>query len=408
MKAIVANFSSGREALGRVRSRLFGRADSSHGISVELADIPEPTIIGQDWVKIRTIMSGISEMDEGLVLRHNHFSWAPYLAFPFVPGNENMGIVTETGAGIADIEIGERAVVDPILSCKPRGLDRLCPSCAGGEPSWCLNFAGGSIGPGIMIGACPETGGGWGGSFLAHRSQVKLIPRDMESDQAVLVPVFARAVKAVLCHPPADGEKVVIVGGGSLGLLMLIALEALRPGTNVLLIAEHSFEADAAARFSKAEVAVSHGPGTAFEDVAKFAGATVRYNRPGRTNIEGGADLVYETTGKGEYIEDAVRFAGEGKRLVLAGFSQPSGIDLGPVWFKGIEIRTSGFSGAVSYHNSVSDVFDLTLELVRSNPLPVSEILTHRFRLEDYRQAFAAIENRASSKAIKVIFHQAV
>jgi len=382
--------------------------DSSHGISVELADIPEPVVIGQDWVKIRTIMSGISAMDEGLVFRHDHFSWAPFLSFPFVPGNENMGIVTETGSEIVGIEIGERAVVDPILSCRPRGVEPICPSCARGEPSWCLSFSSGSIGPGIMVGACPETGGGWGGSFLAHRSQVRLIPRDMESDQAVLVPEFARAVKAVLSRPPAAGERVVIVGGGSLGLLMLIALEALAPGTAVLLIAEHSFEADAAAKFSRADVAVSHGPGTAFEDVAKFTGATVRYNRPGRTNIEGGADLVYETTGKGEYIEDAIRFAGEGKRLVLAGFRQPSGIDLGPLWFKGIEIRTTGFSGAVSYNGGISDVFDLALDLVRNSPLPVSEILTHKFRLEEHRQAFTAIENRAASKAIKVIFHQAV
>ena len=36
--------------------------------------------------------------------------------------------------------------------------------------------AGGVIGPGIMIGACRDTGGGWGDSFIAHKSQVFRVP----------------------------------------------------------------------------------------------------------------------------------------------------------------------------------------------------------------------------------------
>ena len=137
----------------------------------------------------------------------------------------------------------------------------------------------------------------------------------MESDQAVLVPEFARAVRAVLQHPPAAGDRVIVMGAGSLGLLTLEALQMLGYRANILVVGDHPFEVDVVRKLSEAEVVLANNPGTAYEEVAAFVKGTVRYPEAGRITLEGGADLVYETTGLRDRIGDALRFTGEGKKV---------------------------------------------------------------------------------------------
>ncbi len=409
MKALMANFSLGREVWDRVKSKFFSRDEGAGGISLEVVDTQEPAVIGEEWLKIRAVISGISDMDEGMMLHHDLAAFGPFLSFPFVPGSENMGIVTESGKDAADIELGERVVVDPLLPCKPRGVNPPCPSCSRGEPSSCRSFGKGVIGSGMMIGACQDTGGGWGDYFIAHRSQVRPLPASMESDHAALIPELARAVKAVLSHPPSPGDRVLVLGAGSLGILTLKVLEILGQGARILVAATYPHEDELARKLTEFDVVSTHdGPGGFYEEVAAFVGATVRYPRAGKIALEGGADLVYETTGTREGIDEALRLTGEGKKLVLIGLTQPSGFDVTPLWWKGVGICAVGFSGRESYNGKAMDVFDIALDLAGSRELPFADLVTHKFKRDDYRQAFAALENRAESRAFKIVFQNVV
>ena len=408
MKAILADFSLGREVWGRVRAKILRREEASYALSLQPAELPEPALVASQWVRVRTIMSGISGMDEALILHHDPTPFGAFLSFPFVPGNENLGIVTEVGEEVHGIEPGERVVVDPVLSCRPRQVQPPCPSCSRGEPSSCRNFSKGVVGPGTMIGACRDTSGGWADSFIAHQSQVRQLPRAMESDQAVLVPEFARAVRAVLQHPPAVGDRVIVMGAGSLGLLTLEALQMLGYRANILVVGEHPFEVEIARNRSEAEVVLANNPGAAYEEVAAFVKATVRYPEAGRITLEGGADLVYETTGLRDRIGDALRFTAEGKKVVLMGINEPSGFDMTPLWFKSVRICGTLFSGRDSHNGEMRETFDIAMDLAAGHGLPVSELVTHRFRLEEYERAFAALADRAGSKAIKVLFQHVV
>lgn len=410
MKALVADFSLGREFFDRLKSK-FGRGgnrNASGGLSINLVDVPEPRLISQEWVRIRTIMSAISDMEESMIFGHEPPPYASFLTFPFVPGNENLGIVTDTGEGVEDIELGERVVVDPILACRARGVEPSCVSCSRGEPSGCRNFAGGVPGPGIMIGACRDTSGGWGDYFVAHRSQVRIVPQAMESSEAVLIPEFSRALRAVLQHPPAAGDSVLVVGAGSLGLLTLCALRVLGHEVDVILVAEHPFDPNLARTFGASEVIAGFGPGATYEEVAGLVGASVYYPEAGRITMRGGADLVYETTGRGGQIEDAINFTGEGRRLVLMGMGYPQMIDASLLRFKGVRLETSLFSGVEYMDGGSVLTFDLAMDLVGRYGLPSEELVTHTFRLEEHAQAFDALWDKAHSRAVKVIFHHAV
>jgi len=404
MKALVAHSSAGKEVWNRFKSSFFSKSGPSPHVSLHLAEIPEPAVSHPEWVKIRTITSGVSDLDEGMFLYGDFASLGAYLTFPFVPGNENFGIITEVGGEVRGVEPGDRVVVDPLLSCRPRGIAPVCSSCAEGDPSSCRNFFRGRLGPGVMIGACADTGGGWSDSFLAHASQIRSIPSPMEAENAMLVPEFARAVRAVLQHPPASGDQVIIVGARSLGLLTLIALQRLGLEANAIVVAEHPFEVELARKFGAAAVVLLHPRASAYEDIAKLVAGTVRYAQAGRIALEGGADLVYETTGISDNVADALCFTGEGKDLVFMAATQAAAFNIAPIWFKGIRLHRSAFSGFDRYRGEVRETFDIALDLVSVCELPASDLITHRLKPDQYTEALAALQDRSGSKAVKAIF----
>lgn len=408
MKAIIVTFSLKKEAWDRVRNRITRGGREPHGISLEFSEAPEPSLISPQWVKVRSIMSGISTLDMGMIQHQDTNAFGPFLSFPFVPGNENVGIVTEVGQEVEGLELGQRVVVDPLLSCEPRQVLPPCSACSAGQPSYCLSFATGVVGPGMLVGACRDTGGGWGDYFVTHKSQLRTIPSDMDTDHAVMMPEFARAVAAVLQNPPAPGDRVIIVGAGSLGLLVLYALSMLGHDVRVLVVAEHSFEVKAVRSRSDAETAISHGPGSAYDEVAEYVGGTVRYPQMGRITLQGGADLVYETTGNAGCVEDAMRFTGEGKRTVLVALKRTAGFDASPIWIKGVRVKGVGMSSREFYEGRMMHTLDIAIEVARRHSLPVTEMITHRFAQSDHRQAFAALESRSTSKVCKAIFQHVV
>jgi threonine dehydrogenase-like Zn-dependent dehydrogenase len=408
MKALLANFSIGREVLGRVRSMLRPGGNGTPALSLELTDIPHPVLLSPDWVRIRTIMSGISDLDVGLLSGGNPGALGSVMSFPFVPGNENLGIVIEAGDNVEGIEIGQRVIVNPVLSCEPRAVDPVCTSCAAGYPSRCRNFAQGLLTPGMVIGTCRDTAGGWADSFIAHRSQIRAIPHSVESDEAILIPEFARAVHAVLQHRPEPEDRVLVCGGGSLGLLMLHALKALELGSRPIFVTEEPFEAEIAQRLFPADCVVRLGAGSAYEEIAELLEARVRYPEIGRLTLEGGADLVFETRGAKTSLEDAVNFTGEGKRLVLTSMRGAGHIDASPLLFKDILARAVSFTGMTTYNGSRASSFDIAMEPDILNGIPYAEIITHRFKADQFKDVLPVLTDRSASKAIKAIFQHVV
>ena len=180
-----------------------------------------------DWVHVDPILSGICGSDLATLDGRSSRYFEDIVSFPFVPGHEVVGTLTEDARGAEGgvLPAGSRVVLQPVLGCAARGIEPMCPACQAGNVGNCGSIAFGHIRPGLQTGFCADTGGGWSTSGLvAHSSQLYAVPDALSDADAVTVEPVACAVHAVLGAPITDGDVVAIIGAGTVGLLVTAAL----------------------------------------------------------------------------------------------------------------------------------------------------------------------------------------
>jgi len=137
-------------------------------------DAPEAPAGG--WVHVDPVLSGICGSDLSTLDGRSSRYFEDIVSFPFVPGHEVVGVVTEEVVGAEGVPLtaGSRVVLQPVLGCAARGIEPPCPACQAGQVGNCGNLAFGHIRPGLQTGFCADTGGGWSTSGLvAHPSQLR-------------------------------------------------------------------------------------------------------------------------------------------------------------------------------------------------------------------------------------------
>src|SRR5205085_1309598 len=163
------------------------------------------------------------------------FYFSPLVSLPFVPGHEVVGELLDDADGLT---AGTRVVLDPVLNCYARGLEP-CASCASGHTGRCDRVTEGHVSPGLQTGYCADTGGGWSRLFVAHRSQLHAVPDAVDDASAVLVEPLACAVHAALAAKVEPDANVLVIGAGTVGLLVTLALRRLTEAGRITVVAKH-------------------------------------------------------------------------------------------------------------------------------------------------------------------------
>ena len=117
MKALQFKRNIGRYAAARIAGSFTPGRGSSVG-PLKLADLDAPEMPGPDWVQVRPRLSGICGSDLATIDGRSARYFEPLVSFPFVPGHEVVGDLTD----------GTRVVLEPVLGCVSRNLDPTCPS----------------------------------------------------------------------------------------------------------------------------------------------------------------------------------------------------------------------------------------------------------------------------------------
>lgn len=185
---------------------------------------------------------------------------------------------------VARDESGAAVVVEINASCAARGLDRAawCAHCERGMPTHC---------PARLVLGIHDLPGGFSPWLLAPAAAVLPVPAAIDPLTATLVEPFAAALGAVRALSPADGDRVLVLGPGRLGSLVVAALAAWRR------------------RVGRRVAIVAAGRRQAALDRARALGADDVLALDARAAASAAAEVVVDTTGAPEGVALALRLA---------------------------------------------------------------------------------------------------
>jgi threonine dehydrogenase-like Zn-dependent dehydrogenase len=377
-----------------------------------LRELSDPPLPHQDWVITRPRLTGICGSDSKQILMDFGADDADnamggFCSFPQVMGHEVVADVVALGPKARGLEVGQRVVLNPWLSCGPRGIEPACPACESGDYSLCWSFTDGDIKPGIHTGVSADVTGGYAELMPAHDSMLFGVPDSIPDEMAVFADPFSVSLHAVTRHLPPPSGRVLVYGAGSLGLCAVAILRALYPDVAVAVVARFDAQAQLARRFGAATV-LAHEPRLALiEELVAWGGGRLRQPLQGLPMAHPGAvDVVYDTVGKPETFEVGVRVLTSRGTLVKAGVHAPGRWEWSPLYFKEISWVGSNAFGIEEIDGERKHAIAHYLDLAAAHRVDLRPMLTHTFGLEQWRDAFLAIANQGESGAVKVAIDQ--
>ncbi len=398
MKALTFNITIPNylvlQVLGRIDRKFFYDGLFS---TVRLADVPEPALRGPDWVKIRIKLCGFCGSDLNLIQVKDSPMASPFTSFPCIFGHEVCGEVVEAGSLVDNCARGDVVTVNPALTCVPRGISPVCPSCASGRVASCERTAEGAFAPGMFTGICRDVGGGFAQYMVAHKSQVYRVPSGVAPESAVLTEPLAVGIQAVLDNRPKDSDKVLVIGGGVIGAMVVKAIRGLDIGCSITVVEPSPFNAE----YVKGSGAQNVVSGKIIDAAERITGAKAYKPMLGERIVQGGFDKVFDTVGHSPTLQAALLVTAGGGTISLVGIGNKVTIDPTPLWLK---LQTIKGCYAHSYNdteNGRRHAFDIALDLMDKKKVHVEDMLTHTFPIEQYRDLIGVNMNKGRNRAIK-------
>ena len=230
---------------------------------------------------------------------------------PLIPGHEFAGIVVERGNDVYDFEIGDHVVIDPNIFCGK------CYYCRTGQIQFCENLK--------ALGVTQN--GGFSEYSIVPSSQAYKIPNDFPFRSASFAEPLSCCVHGMDQAEIRHGESVAIVGGGTIGLLMLQLAKI--SGAAKILVIEPIEE--------KRITALKLGADYVFDP---FSDKILEQTS---SITSGGPDVVIECAGNSNAAELAIKLPKKGGRVVVFGLSpQQAKIDINLQKFFHREITIKG------------------------------------------------------------------
>ncbi|MEY2431904.1 MAG: hypothetical protein QOC92_1629 [Acidimicrobiaceae bacterium] len=376
---------------------------------MRLADMDDPGFLRPDWVVTKPRLTGICGSDSKQVFKDWGEVQSPdnpmkaFFSLPQVLGHEVVADVVGLGPDARGLEVGDRVVLNPWLSCAPRGVSPICAACVAGDLSLCASFSVGPIAPGIHTGTSKDASGGYAELMPAHDSMLFKVPDNVPDEVAVFADPFAVSLHAVTRHAPPAGGKVMVYGAGALGTCTTAILRSLYPDVEVLVVARFGAQADLARRLGATVIA--HEPALqVIEEAAAWSGGVLQPADGLPMAYPGAIDVVYDTVGKRETFEVGSRVLRARGTIVKAGVHGPTFWEDTPLYFKELSFVGSNAFGVEVVDGVRQHGIAHYLDLAADGRVDLAGLLTHTFRLDEWRDAFTVLATQDRSNAIKVAF----
>jgi NADPH2:quinone reductase len=314
--------------------------------SIRVDNVPDPTL-RPDEVLVRVGACGICGTDLHIIDGDS-----PLARYPIIPGHELAGEVVAVGSDVAqrngkegvNITVGSRIALEPNLYCGH------CDFCRTGHENLCLYYA--------AIGV--TTNGGIAQYVAVPIKKAYALPDTISLREAALIEPVSCAVHGMHMLNPRSGDTFLIVGAGTMGLLLLQL--ALRGGASRVVMVDVNTQ-----RLMRAEQ----------------LGTTRTYSNIQQALADEplGFNCVIDATGVPAVIENAFMAVKRGGKLMIFGVAPPEArISLSPFRVYNDEITVIG-SMAVLFS------FQAALDLISAGVINTEAMLTTAFPLEDFPKA---------------------
>lgn len=360
--------------------------------------LPDAPLPGPNWLRVKNIACGLCGTDVSFFKATTGTNSAlepiPGSARTYL-GHENVGVVVEAGPAVTKFKVGDRVTIREYMSgCGNKDINPPCKYCAEGNYNFCLNY--GEPSPLHL----PDTGAGWGDSFLAPEQQLTKILDELTDDQAVMLEPSCVSVHAVLVDRPKAGEKILVFGCGTIGLGIVQALKIVQPDCEIWVTTRKKARQEMAKRLGADHIL----EGDPYEAAAKATGGSRVYVGMNQNKMFfGGFDRVYDCAGGGKSNTLCCRLLAPRGTLVKVGHHMAAiTYDDTPVWWHELKLIGVDAHGMEEWEGRKLYTFDLVQEWMRDGRYRTDGFITHRFPLKRYKDALKlALEN--PSDLIKIV-----
>jgi len=334
--------------------------------AVALREVETP-LPGHEDVRVRSVRAGVCRTDLDIVAGTLDPRW---VRFPVVPGHEWSGVIESVGDAVVGLEPGTRVVCEGNIACLS------CSRCRAGDTHLCVSYD--------AVGFTRS--GGYGELVVVPARVVHVLPEHVSFDAAVLVEPGAVVLKGLERARIEPGETVGVVGVGALGAIAIRLARLCSPAAIVAY----------GLREEELELALALGA----DAVVNVAEVDAEVETKGLA--ERGLDVVVETAGAVAASELSTRLAREGGRIVALGIAG-HGHEL-TLPADRVALRDLSVFGSVGYTTAA---WARMVALLRERLVDLDPIVTHRFPLEQFEDAFALMDDRRGVVAKIVLEHAA-
>ncbi|MCL2368025.1 MAG: zinc-dependent alcohol dehydrogenase family protein [Oscillospiraceae bacterium] len=279
---------------------------AARDLRIEERDVPTA---GAGELLIKVMASGVCGTDVHI---YEGDKGSAEVSFPIVLGHEYAGIVEQVGVGVQGFQVGDRVCVDPNVLCGH------CYYCLAGLGHFCENMTV----SGIML------DGGFGQYAVVPARAAYKLADTVSFEAGAMAEPLACCLHAIDMCNLTQGDTVVVMGGGLIGLLM-VQLANLAGAAQVVLI-----EPSAAKRAFGAKL----GADLCIDPMAEDVKAAIEQAGISRVNA------VIECVGKPQTIELAIEIAGKKSVVMMFGLTKPDEtVSILPfeIFRKEVEIKSS-------------------------------------------------------------------
>jgi len=330
-----------------------------------LVEIPVPTP-GEDEVLVRVHAASICGTDLH-IYDWNEWAQGRIPAVPMTFGHEVAGHVEAVGSDVRHVQPGAFVAAETHIACGQ------CSTCRTGREHICERLK--------ILGV--DTDGAFAELVVLPAHNAWEVGAGIDPDVASIMEPFGNGVHAAFGTGGGEDiatNPVVVIGCGPIGLFAVGITRSLG-AWKVIAIEPNAY---------RREMASAMGADLLIDPAAEDPVAAVHAATNGQ-----GAEVVLEMSGNARAIDQGTRMLARGGRMSLLGLPEGAvSLDLNDqVIFK--EARLQGITGREMFRT-----WQQTTTLLSTGRVDVSPVITHRFPLERFEEAFATTASGRSGKVI--------